>query len=115
MVYDIGVRVLYYATAAGRSPVEAFIREQPARLRAAILDALQAIVDTGIETSGVSFRQVRGKLWEIRIQSGSAARLFYVLRTANEMVLLHAYRKQSQKAPTREIETAERRMKEVLE
>jgi phage-related protein len=31
------------------------------------------------------------------------------------MVLLHAYKKQGQKAPTREIETASRRMAEVLE
>lgn len=31
------------------------------------------------------------------------------------MVLLHAYKKQSQKAPKKEIETAERRMLEVIE
>jgi phage-related protein len=109
------VRVLYYATAAGRSPVEEFIREQPARLRAAILDALEAISSSGIEAPGVSLRQIRGKLWEVRVQAGAAARIFYVLRTAEEMVLLHGYRKQTQKAPAREIEIAERRMKEVLE
>jgi phage-related protein len=32
-----------------------------------------------------------------------------------EVVLLHAYKKQRQKAPSKEIETAERRMEEVLE
>lgn len=63
----------------------------------------------------MSLRQIRGKLWEIRVQAGSAARVLYVLRAVEEMVLLHAYRKQSQKAPTREIAIAESRMKEVLE
>lgn len=109
------MKIFYYATAAGRSPVETFIGEQPPRLRAAILDALQAIRDSGVEASGVSLRQIRGKLWEIRIQAGDAARVFYILRTAEEMILLHSYQKKSQKAPAREIETAERRMKEVLE
>jgi phage-related protein len=115
MWYTPLVRILYYATASGRSPVEDFIREQSARLRAAILDALEALSSSGIETTGVSLRQIRWKLWEIRVQAGTAARIFYVLRTAEEMVLLHGYRKQTQKAPAREIAIAERRMREVLE
>jgi phage-related protein len=44
----------------------------------------------------------------------SAARVFYVVVTGPEVVLLHAYKKQGQKAPRKEIETAERRMEEVL-
>ncbi len=37
-----------------------------------------------------------------------------VVITGPMMVLLHSYKKQSQKAPAREIKIAERRMKEVL-
>lgn len=47
--------------------------------------------------------------------TGGSARVFYVCRTADEIVLLHGYKKQSQKTPTREIEVAQRRMREVLE
>jgi phage-related protein len=36
-------------------------------------------------------------------------------RSAEEMILLHAYKKQSQKAPAREVALAERRMREVME
>ncbi|MBI5198373.1 MAG: type II toxin-antitoxin system RelE/ParE family toxin [Nitrospirae bacterium] len=57
-------------------------------------------------------RQIRGKLWELRI---SRHRVFYVIIDAEMMVLLHAYKKQGQKAPAHELETALRRMKEVLE
>jgi len=41
-------------------------------------------------------------------------RVFYVLLRAEEMVLLHAYRKQSQKAPARQVAIARRRMQEML-
>ena len=60
----------------------------------------------------VSMKQIKGKLWEIKI---SQIRIFYVVIERNRMVLLNAYKKQSQKAPQHEIETALRRMKDVLE
>ncbi|MBN2362355.1 MAG: type II toxin-antitoxin system RelE/ParE family toxin [Deltaproteobacteria bacterium] len=41
-------------------------------------------------------------------------RVFYVVVVGPVAVLLHAYNKQSQRAPGREIETAERRMSDVL-
>lgn len=40
--------------------------------------------------------------------------MFYVCIKADNMVLLHAYKKQSQKAPKKEIEIAEKRMLEVF-
>ncbi|MGQ0505990.1 MAG: type II toxin-antitoxin system RelE/ParE family toxin [Myxococcaceae bacterium] len=43
----------------------------------------------------------------------SQHRIFYVVIAGPEMVLLHAYKKQGQRAPPREIEVAKSRMKEV--
>ncbi|MEK6815410.1 MAG: type II toxin-antitoxin system RelE/ParE family toxin [Nitrospirota bacterium] len=109
--------VFYYTAGSGRRPVEEFIRALPARLQAATLRAVERIAEQGIAAPGLSLRQVRGKLWEIRIQDGGAVRIFYVTRGAEgegRLILLHAYRKKTQKAPLREIEVAERRMKEVL-
>ncbi|HFD2311459.1 TPA: type II toxin-antitoxin system RelE/ParE family toxin, partial [Legionella pneumophila] len=42
-------------------------------------------------------------------------RFFYVCIQKEIIVLLHAYKKQSQKAPKQEIELAEKRMMEVYE
>lgn len=128
------MKIRFYATAYGRSPVEDFISGLPVRLKAAIFVALDEIREAGLAATGVSFRQVEGKLWELRIQAGAAARLFYVVmsdarRTESkgrgsvrlsiaqdpELIVLHGYLKQSQKAPTRELEVARRRLKEVLE
>ena len=46
--------------------------------------------------------------------AGASHRAFYVVVAGPLMVLLHAYKKQGQKAPVREIEIATDRMMEVL-
>jgi len=101
--------VTFYETTRGDRPVEEYLDELPAKEAAKVLDVLAAIEAHGLETAVT--RQVRGKLWELKV---SANRIFYVLVTGPEVVLLHAYKKQRQKAPLKEIETAARRMEEVL-
>ena len=76
-----------------------------------IYAVLEDIKQYGLQAPLVSMRQIKGKLWEIKI---SQTRIFYAVIEGNTMVLLHAYKKQGQKAPQHEIETALRRMKEVL-
>ena len=101
--------VTFYETSRGDRPVEEYLDELPAKEASKVLDMLASIEAHGLELAVT--RHIRGKLWEIKV---SASRIFYVLVTAPEVVLLHAYKKQRQKAPAKEIETAERRMKEVL-
>jgi phage-related protein len=57
-------------------------------------------------------RQIKGKLWELR---PGGVRLFYFAYIGQQFVILHGYRKQSQKAPDREIEIAMRRMQELMD
>jgi phage-related protein len=52
------------------------------------------------------------KLWELR---PGPNRIFYFAHAGRRFVLLHAYRKQGQKAPTREIAIAAKRMAEIVE
>ncbi len=106
------MQVRRYTTASGRSPVDAYLDDLPVGERAEVLAILEDLRRYGLDAPLVSMRQIRGKLWELRI---SRTRIFYVMVVGDTMVLLHAYRKQGQKAPTREIETASRRMAEVLE
>ena len=101
--------VTFYETARGDRPVEEFIDDLSSKEAAKVLDALAAIEAHGLEV--VVSWQIKGKLWELKV---SATRVFYVLMTGPEVVLLHAYKKQGQKARLKEIETAQRRMEEVL-
>jgi len=80
--------------------------------RAEVFDVLASIRSAGLKAPGVVARQLEGKLWELKV---SKSRVFYVVIRGPEMVLLHAYRKQSQKAPPRELKVATKRMKEVLD
>ena len=103
--------VTFYADASGHKPVADYLRALPAPERARLAEALWRIQAYGLSGSGVATRQLEGKLWEVKV---SAQRAFYVLVTSEEMVVLHAYTKKSQRAPRSEIDLALRRMKEVL-
>ena len=111
MGYTALVRATFFATAAGRCPVLDYINSLAKPERARVLEALDQIERRGLAAIRVRFRQIEGKLWEIKIGSH---RVFYVMIDGDEMVLLHAYKKQQQKLPVKEREIAIRRLKELL-
>lgn len=108
------MKVLFFER--NKTPVLEFICSLEIEERARILACLKSIEDLGIDCPRVQFRQIKGKLWEIKIKaSKSDYRIFYAMVAKNTIVLLHAFKKQSQKAPNREIKIAEKRLFEVLE
>jgi len=107
----IRMKVTFYTTASGRSPVLNYIYDLSKLERARLLEALNQVEQYGFDTIRTQFRQIEGKLWEIKV---SAHRVFYVIVQQEEMVLLHAYKKQGQKMPLRERAVAIKRMKEIL-
>ncbi len=107
------MRIVFYGVK--RKPVVDFIERLASKDQAKVLACLKNIEDLGFDCPRVEFRQISGKLWEIKIQTSSAGyRIFYVTIKGNILVLLHAYKKQSQKAPKKEIEIADKRLMEVL-
>lgn len=105
------MKVTFFRTASGRSPVLDYIQNLAKPDRARVLEALEQIERRGFDAIRVEFRQIEGKLWEVKIGSH---RVFYVMIDREEIVLLHAYKKQQQKLPLKEREIAIRRMKELL-
>lgn len=103
--------VTFFQMSSGAEPVRDYLDTLPAAEAAEVAEALVALETYGLAGANVTTRHIDGKLWEIKV---SAQRVFYVVVTGPTMVLLHAYKKQGQKAPTREIDTAKRRMKEYL-
>jgi phage-related protein len=72
--------------------------------------ALTEIAERGFEARGMTFRQIEAKLWEVRV---GPHRVFCVVLRPEQMVLLHPYRKQTQKAPARQLVIA--RLEKPLE
>ncbi|MBI5641463.1 MAG: type II toxin-antitoxin system RelE/ParE family toxin [Nitrospirae bacterium] len=109
--------IRYWRNPSGKAPVEVYIDDiDNKEERAEILSTLNGIQLYGTDAVGVVFRQIDGKLWELKLRIyGNQHRIFYVVLRGNEMVLLHAYLKKTPKAPEREIEVAKLRMKQLKE
>jgi len=111
------LHINYWRNLSGKAPVEKYIDDiSNKEERADLLSALQGIQEYGTDAVGVDFRQIEGKLWELKIKThGKQHRIFYAVFRGNEMILLHAYLKKTPKAPLREIETARQRLKQLTE
>lgn len=104
------MQVLWYRTPSGNDPVKKYLLGLPATEAAEVFDHLEEIETEGL---GVAVtRQLRARLWEIKYRK---QRLPFVLLPGGRLVLLHAFRKSSKKAPPREVDLAWSRMKEVLD
>jgi len=108
------VAVYYYNKISGKTPVLEFIESLPLQDKEKILFDLTLLRDHGIHLCGLSLRHIEGKLWEIRFKLSAGYRIFYCIISL-DVYLLHAYKKQGQKAPAKEIDIARKRMKEVLQ
>lgn len=102
----------FYQDVRGRRPVTEFIKSQPSGRQAVLVRVINLLEQYGPSLSGPHTRHVDDKVWELRAGAG---RVFYFAHTGRRLILLHAYIKKSQRAPRREIETALRRLADVLE
>ena len=110
------MRVRFYESLAGRMPVKEFILGLSDADRSVVNTCIMRIRISGFDAAGVEFRYIDGKLREIKIRGAdSSYRLFYVTLNGEVMIILHGYKKQSQKAPAKELKIAKQRMKEVFE
>lgn len=109
------MKVNFYESATGRSPVEDFIKRLPKVDQARFAEVFDGIEKYGLGCPRVQFRQLSGKLWEVKFSAASGGyRIAYVILESDMMVWLHAFKKKTQKTPAGDLEIAERRMMEVL-
>ncbi|RKI73116.1 type II toxin-antitoxin system RelE/ParE family toxin [Corallococcus sp. AB049A] len=106
------LKVSFYATPGGGSPVQKYLRALADHEAAPLYACLRDIEVHGLKGTTASLRAIQGKLWELKV---GRHRIFYVLITGPEMVLLHACKKQGQKARKEDLDLSKSRMKEVLE
>ncbi len=108
-------QIVYYKTAAGRSPVREFIAALEAGERAKVRFDLDLLAAFGLELGAPYVRSVRGKLWELRTTGRTQHRVLYFAASGKRLVLLHAFTKKTPKTPAAEIDTARRRMADYQE
>lgn len=73
----------------------------------------QAFFEYGPFLKPPDIKKIQNKLYELRIPGKTAIRIFYTV-VQGEYYLLHAFKKKSQKTPTRELKVAIDRAREII-
>jgi phage-related protein len=105
---------------SNKVPVLDFILSLNAKQQAKIYREIELLKKFGNELSFPHVRKIEGEkynaLWELRIKFASDAyRIFYFVYCRNQCVLLHGFKKKTEKTPEKELETAINRMNDYLE
>ncbi|TEB17805.1 hypothetical protein Psfp_00297 [Pelotomaculum sp. FP] len=107
------MRVFTYHTSGGKDLILEYLDSLPKDESALGYAIIKRLSNQGFDAlEGLTTRQIKVKLWEIKFRTKN--RIFYVVVEQGSVYLLHACKKQKGKAELFEIETAEKRMKEVL-
>ena len=100
----------YYSKA-----VEQAVLRLPSGLLARYLRLTDLMLEFGPSLGMPHTRAMGGGLFELRVKGQEGiARVFYCIVVQRRMVMLRVFIKKSQKTPKRELETAKRRLQEVL-
>jgi phage-related protein len=104
----------FYVDPRNRSPVTEFLAKLSKIERAEARNTFRLLQEFGTTLGMPHARPMigHGRLWELR---AGPNRLLYFAHVGRRFVILHGFRKKSQKTPVREIATAERRMVDFLE
>lgn len=106
-------KVLFFQTARGDSPVKEFIGEQDSIIRSKIALSILLLKNQGPFLKPPYIKKLQDKLYELRISGTSQIRIFYTIHHS-EYYLLHAFKKKSQKIPSKELKVAIDRMRELV-
>jgi phage-related protein len=106
-------KVEYYINRRGESPVKEFLKGQDERTQQKVVDAINILIDSGPFLKPPYMKKLEKSLYELRIKSTVAVRIFYSPVTGI-YYLLHAFVKKTQKTPDREMKIALDRVKELI-
>lgn len=109
--------VVYYVE-NNKSPVVEFIMEQSPKEQAKILREIDLLEEFGLFLGMPHVRKLKksNDLWELRIKhSSSIFRIFFFTIKDVKLVLLHGFRKKTNRTPKQEINIALKRMQKYIE
>ncbi len=108
-------KVMTYESQSGDQPVEEFLSSLDKRARLKVARTFELLEKFGLEGAYPHAKKLTGvSLWELRIIGSDSIRIFYVTITGKVFLLLHGFKKKTQKTPAREITIAQKRLTEFL-
>src|SRR3990167_9838684 len=106
-------KVFFLKTARGGYPVKEFIGEQDSIIRSKIALSILLLKNQGPFLKPPYIKKLQDKLYELRISGTTQLRIFYTIHHS-EYYLLHAFKKKSQKTPSKEFKIALDRMGKII-
>ena len=102
-------KVGFYEKDNGTFPAEAFILEQPLKMRARIYQYIRLLEIKGNELREPYSKFLRDGIFELRIQQGNdIVRVLYFFVVGRNVILTNGFIKKSQKTPDEQIELAKK-------
>lgn len=105
--------IRYYISKRGDSPVQEFIEDLDYRSQQKVIDSIDILAQSGPFLKPPYMKKLGKDLYELKIKSAVAVRIFYSPITG-VYYLLHAFVKKAQKTPDKELNVAVDRMNELL-
>lgn len=107
-------KVIYFTALSGKSPVKKFIHESEARLRRKIIRQIDYLEEFGLTAQNRYLRKLSGTpLWESRILGSDSTRIISVAVIEKTVVVLHIFKKKSNKTPLGDIKISLQRYKDL--
>ena len=105
------VEIEYWHTSQGENPIYDFINTLPQAAKAKVFRMFSTIEMYGLSSVIPHIKKLTGlSLWEIRIVGKNNVRILYVVRNKNQIYILHAFIKKTQKTSERDINIALKRI-----
>jgi len=100
--------VILFESKRGEKFVEEFVKSQDSHTIAKVSHAIDLLEKHGPFLGMPHSKKLTRKLYELRIRGKQEVRIIYVF-VEEKIYLLHAFKKQAQKTPKKEIKIAENR------
>ena len=99
-------------TSGGKKLIESFIIVQERKTQAKITRMIITLGKYGPSLGMPFSKKIDKNLWELRISGKEAIRIFYTFK-GSEIVLLHIFKKKTERIPQKEIKLATQRIERL--
>jgi len=112
-VEEIIWTIVTFETSSGEKPVDEFIKKQQPQARSKIAHNVRLLRQYGNMLGLPHSKALGGGLYELRIRGQEELRVFYCFVKQKTIYLLHAFKKQKQQTPQKDLDLVLSRMKKV--
>lgn len=108
-------KIIYYISSSGDNPFSNFLDTLEHSSQSKILRIFHNIQEYGLDSAIPHIKKLSGTpFWEIRILGKDSIRVIYVVPAKFQVLVLHGFKKKTQRTPLKELETASKRYQEFI-